>query len=223
MPHQAWRDAKGLLCPSVTEITGLYTSKEMLEFRGDVGNKRFESVMNMAAAIGTRTHAIIEDVMERDTPTGAAFSEEREAYMADQALAWVKENVEKVVAQEEGLFSSKYRYGGTADLVAVLKGRGPRPWIVDWKTSTETYNVMGIQLSAYGNLYNESRGWLFDDFGDGVDNGLIVRLDKKSGGEPEVRPFRNLKAYFEAFKGLRVLYDVIHGEGDFANDGAAVP
>jgi hypothetical protein len=217
MPHQEWRDSKGVLCPSVTEITGLYTSKEMLEFRGDVGNKKFDDVMRMAGAIGTRTHAIIEDIMDRGEPTGAPFSEEKEAYMADQALAWVKANVERVVAQEQGLFSAKYRYGGTMDLAVRMKRDTHSVWIVDWKTSTCIYPTMGIQMAAYANLVNESMGW---DWANGVDTGLILRLDKKSGGEPEERVFHNLDKYFEAFKGLRVLYDVIHGQGDFANGGA---
>src|SRR5688500_8291907 len=108
----------------------------MLEFRGDVGNKKFDSVMSMAGAIGTRTHSIIEDCFERDAPTGASFAEEKEAHMADQAFAWAKKNMDEIAAQEKGLFSSLYRYGGTMDLAARMKRDPKNVWIVDWKTST---------------------------------------------------------------------------------------
>ncbi len=220
MPHQEWRDADGRKCPSVTEITGLFVSKDMQLFRGEVGNKRYDAVMKAAGDIGTRTHSIIEDVMERGEPTGASFAAEKEMYMADQALAWAKEKVSEVVAQEVGHFSATYRYGGTADLVARMKYAGEsfeaELSIVDWKTSTEIYNTMGMQLAAYAWLYNEKMGLTWES---GVNKGFILRLDKKAGGPPEARPFHRLDLYFGAFKGLRVLYDIVHGEGDFTNGG----
>lgn len=192
----------------MTEVIGLYVPDALMQWRGRVGNKRADEIMHVAGAFGSRTHALIEDVLTSHNPTGAAFEEEPEAYLADQAYEWVRKNVRRVVAMEVGYKSLLYEYGGTFDALVELHDE-PGLWMVDWKTSGAIKPTFGVQLAAYDNLYTENTGQR-------PQGGIIVRLDKKvKRKEPEVQKFVALNRYFDVFLGLRKLWDLVNEEGDF--------
>lgn len=110
-----------------------------------------------AAEAGTLGHLFVENHLkglpDPDTygiPT-AIVKKAEGAYIA--FLEWEKSHDFRMVESEIPLVSEAHGYGGTIDIGAVVNQRS----IVDIKTSKDIYFTMWVQLSAYGELYNENR------------------------------------------------------------------
>lgn len=217
MPHQDWLDqATGERRPSVTEVTSLYYPEELACWRGRVGNSVADAILETAGQFGTKTHSLIEERFRRGEPLGADFETEPEAALADKAVEWAEARGVEIVGQELGLYSAKYRYGGTCDLLCRFRGE-PAVVLVDWKTSGSIKKTYRMQLAAYAWLYNEHKR---KNWKTGVNAGWIVRLDKRHGAKPpEAKLFPGLETDFQAFLGLLTVWDFLNDAGAWA--GAA--
>lgn len=134
----------GTLIPSVTQI---------LEVVTDYANVPRDILMR-AAQRGTFVHKAVELHCKG---TLDIFSLDEE--IADRYFAYVKFEKEsrfKPTATEQRVFSDKYRYAGTFDLIGpdVITGRGQA--LIDIKTTAQVMPGVGPQLAAYEQAYRET-------------------------------------------------------------------
>ena len=107
-------------------------------------------------------------------------------------IGWASVNIEKVIATEQAVFSTKYQYRGTCDLIAIVKGEKP-PVVIDWKRRATVDEYEGrLQLAAYRFAATEM-GLIT-----GGDMGGIVRVPRDTN-TPKADWFKNQKRDGEAF------------------------
>ncbi|GAJ14635.1 unnamed protein product, partial [marine sediment metagenome] len=102
---------------------------------------------------------------------------------------WFAGNVDRVVFAEKMVVSHKYRYAGTADLLAVMKGDAS-PALIDIKCTGGFWPTMPLQLAGYREAILEEGGQ--------VNRRLIVRLDKGQLGL-QVKEYTEHARDFNAF------------------------
>ena len=139
------------LYPSITTVLGVRKAKQkgLQEWRNRVGNDVANHIMRTAASRGTAVHHMCEDFLNnievtqegRDFLPWCLFS---------QLKPTLQSNINKIYAQECGLWSEKYRVAGRVDCIAEYNGI---PSIIDFKTSRserkDDYNLeYYIQASA---------------------------------------------------------------------------
>ncbi len=164
MPTKPYFLKCGTRVPGVTTILSaqLAWNKNALMYwaweQGSNG-KNFRETADTEADLGTAVHAAIElemlgrpgweeqfknlseDQQERGRNAMLGFWEWREAY----AL--------QVQDSEASLISEEWKFGGTLDYPARVRGRRV---ILDLKTSKGTYADHRVQLASYGKLWSEN-------------------------------------------------------------------
>jgi genome maintenance exonuclease 1 len=149
------------LYPSITTVLGVRKDKQkgLQEWRNRVGNDVANHIMRTAASRGTAVHHMCEDFLNnievtqegRDFLPWCLFS---------QLKPTLQSNINKIYAQECGLWSEKYRVAGRVDCIAEYNGISS---IIDFKTSRserkDDYNLeYYIQASAYAEMFEERTG-----------------------------------------------------------------
>jgi len=149
------------LYPSITTVLGVRKEKQkgLQEWRNRVGNDVANHIMRTAASRGTAVHHMCEDFLNnievtqegRDFLPWCLFS---------QLKPTLENSINKIYAQECGLWSEKYRVAGRVDCIAEYNGI---PSIIDFKTSRserkDDYNLeYYIQASAYAEMFEERTG-----------------------------------------------------------------
>ena len=149
------------LYPSITTVLGVRKDKQkgLQEWRNRVGNDVANHIMRTAASRGTAVHHMCEDFLNnievtqegRDFLPWCLFS---------QLKPTLESSINKIYAQECGLWSEKYRVAGRVDCIAEYNGI---PSIIDFKTSRserkDDYNLeYYIQASAYAEMFEERTG-----------------------------------------------------------------
>jgi len=166
MPHPkgGYKNKEGKRATGVTTITGRFKDSGGLlwwAYAQGQANERGETSTlyekrDEAANAGTLAHSLVEAHINKATPPKIPDNEVGE--LAQQGfknyLNWQEDNRMVVVAQEMGMVSDKYSFGGCPDAVA-FNGRGQLV-MLDWKTSNGVYPDYIIQLAAYGMLWNEN-------------------------------------------------------------------
>jgi hypothetical protein len=144
--------------PSVTSILRFMPKGKFFEtWLKDVGHNS-DIIAKKAADEGTQVHNAIEK------------------YLLGEKIQWLDENnhsnysldvwklilkfhdfwtaVKPVLIESEiHLFSDKYKYAGTCDLVVEIDGVR---WLLDIKTSNSIHTAMDLQLAAYAQAWNET-------------------------------------------------------------------
>jgi len=147
-----------------TTALGIIADEQLMKWRGRVGNRMADYIMNTKGDRGTLIHAQCQKVNEGEIVRARQYKKEIDIYKQ-----WVFENVIKFVLVEKRLYSNKYSYCGCPDLFAILKGR-KRPDVFDIKTGN-IYKKMEYQLSSYKELGIENG---FD-----IQNRIILHLSDK--------------------------------------------
>lgn len=168
-PRSGYRLADGTRVPSVTTITGRFKDAGGLMYwhweQGRDGHD-FRETKQRAADVGTLTHRMVELSLLGEA-VGPRDDDEMELQLlwandtfvetAHRAFGafqeWSAGFKLEPVAQEVRLVSEIYRYGGTPDLIARVRGS---LCLVDWKTSGAIYPDYQVQIAAYRNLWNEN-------------------------------------------------------------------
>ena len=143
--------------PSVTSILQYFPKNKFFEtWLKDVGHNA-DIIARKAADEGTQVH----DAIER--------------YLLGEKISWMDDNgyskysleiwkmilkfhdfwstyKPTLIESEIHLFSDKYMYAGTCDLVIEMDGV---KWLLDIKTSNSLYVSYDLQLSAYAQAWNE--------------------------------------------------------------------
>ena len=136
--------------------------------------------LSKAGDIGTQIHEWLEKyvkaVLNKQTIPNKPVNKEMQKAIKG-FFEWAKENDVKLIASEQKIYSKKYHYAGTFDLLALVNGKKT---IVDFKTSKAIYPEMFLQASAYLQAKEE-------ELGEQIDGGVsILRLSKES---KEITPF----------------------------------
>ncbi len=136
--------------------------------------------LSKAGDIGTQIHEWLEKYVKavldkKEIPKRPINKEMQKAI--DGFFKWAKENKVKLISSEQKIYSKKYHYAGTFDLLAEVNGKKT---IVDFKTSKAIYPEMFLQASAYLQAKEE-------ELGEQIDGGvMILRLSKEN---KEITPF----------------------------------
>lgn len=149
-----------IFAPSVTYILGcVYPSGHgLMNWVGDVGNKRAEEIRDEAAEDGSYVHEAIEKILLGGFVTSKDISAMFKANRSLKVhrclkafLDWYEEYRPETVATEQTIWSDDPLYAGTLDYKCVINNE---EWIIDFKTSKSIYPVNKVQLSAYNRADN---------------------------------------------------------------------
>lgn len=130
----------GKVVPSVTQILDRFTDLSMIP----------RDVLERKRQIGTAVHAAIELDVAGDLDE-SSIDESCAGYFK----GWRKFRAESgfvATASEQMLYSKKYGYAGTIDLVGSLPK--VEKALIDAKTTTMLYPTVGPQTAAYSELAN---------------------------------------------------------------------
>jgi len=161
-----YRDIHGT--PKMSDLAYLNTLATRL------GKERAHSKeLAKAGDIGSQTHALIEwnlraSLMQEAGPSPHVTDKAQWAFMAWED--WKKSVNLKPIWIEQTVWSDKYGYAGTMDLLAEVNGKLT---VVDWKTGKAIYPEAYLQNAAYRSALREM------GHGDPV-QGIIVRLPKNT-------------------------------------------
>ena len=154
--------------PSITTVLGKQPGKQkgLQAWRKRIGEEQARIVSGKAARRGTAFHNICEDYLNG--------MEDITHHKDKNFLAWcmfgemkshLDEKINKVVLQEQSMFSPKYKVAGRCDFIGVYKDTLA---VVDFKTTTtpkkeEWIEDYFIQCSAYASMYEEHTGETIED------------------------------------------------------------
>jgi hypothetical protein len=204
MPAIIYKNSKGERLSGVTTIISgnLGWNKQQLMYWANqqgLSGLNHRDTAQAAADAGTLAHAMIEAELTGNKividaePETVALAET--AYLA--WLEWCQANKFQVIASEKSLISEKYQFGGTIDIARVRDKRV----ILDLKTSNGIYPDHGIQVAAYGLLWNEN---FPDELIEGYE---ILQIGKERGNFAHYF-WPELNNELEAFKCLLKLHNL---------------
>jgi hypothetical protein len=122
--------------------------------------------MELSNLIGTEFHRCAEMVMQGKAPNPRC--NRVAAMMKTFDSEWFSVTEVAPYQTEMKVWSDRYRYQGTLDLVAELN---LVPTLIDFKSSARINDDMGMQLAAYAEAYKEITGVE-------IKQGLIVCVSK---------------------------------------------
>lgn len=200
--HQKYKLKDGTIVPGVTTILSElgWNKNVLIAWSRNMAIKEIdpEKVKREAAEIGTLTHYLIECDSKQEKPDTSGFSK-RVIDVAENCfhayLEWRSKHKIEYIASELQLVSEMYKFGGTADRVALIDDKLS---IIDWKTANGLYLEMNIQIVAYQRLYLENFGEWADPY--------LVGLSKKKNGTYTERRITDTEPYWEIFKHLLEIY-----------------
>ncbi len=144
--------------PSVSTILNYFPKNKFFhDWLRDVGHNS-EIIAAKAADEGSQVHNAAEklilghEVNWLDDNGTAQYSLDVWRMILRFAEFWSRYKPE-IIAVEYHLFSDKYEYAGTADLIVKIKDE---IWLIDIKTSNSLYTTYELQLGAYASAWNET-------------------------------------------------------------------
>lgn len=153
------------------------------------------------ANIGTQVHKLAERALvdkRVSMPTDPEVRKGAEAFMG-----WLHSAKPEPIDCERIVFSKHWYYAGTCDMYGRVDGK---LCVLDFKTSSGLYLEMLLQIAAYAIALEEETG-------ERIDDGWIIRLDKKTGKcQPYHIPI--LRRYRDAFLRVREAHELITKIGD---------
>jgi hypothetical protein len=154
-----------------------------------------------ASEVGSQAHALIEwtlkaKMLQQPGPAPKICDKATWSFMAWED--WANSVHLKPLFVEQVVYSEKYGYAGTLDLLAEVNGKLT---VLDWKTGKAVYSEAHLQNAAYRQAIREM------GHGDPV-QGIIVRLPKVETDPafeavdalPEEECFQTFLQFFEGWK-----------------------
>lgn len=147
--------------PSSTWIASHYPKGiAYYKWLADKGWDEAEAIKNAAAGRGSKVHQAIESIFKgEEVRIDSKFvnpqTEQEEELTLEEVDAilsfidWYNEVKPKVICYEINVFSDKYNYAGTIDLVCEINGE---LWVIDFKTSQYIWPSHKIQVSSYAKI-----------------------------------------------------------------------
>lgn len=164
--------------PSVSTILQFYPKGRHFEDWLKSNGYNSDIIAAKAAAEGTQVHNAIEkfingeEIIWIEENGHVNYNLDVWKMILRFTEFWNREKPE-LVATEYHLFSDKYEYAGTADLIVRLRDK---LWLLDIKTSNSLHTSYDLQLAAYTKAWNETHDEPITDTG-------IVWLKAATRGE----------------------------------------
>jgi len=179
--------------PSVTTVLSVINKPGLNFWRGNVGNEEAEKISSEAATLGKYVHAGCKKINEGGLP-------DDENPQVQELLVsywdWHNRTVDQIFHVEEPVFSKRYQFAGTPDLICKLKGDS-RLTLIDIKTSKQIWLDMELQLAGYALAIEEQRAVL-PEYANM--RRLIVRIRKDNPSKlPEIKEYESVSHAGNAF------------------------
>lgn len=214
LDRRVYKRDEGVYYPSVTTVLQYMPKNKFFEqWIKDVGHNA-DLIMRRAGEEGTQVHDAAEDLIKgeeiswMDDYGHAKYSLTVWKMICRFAEAWKAMNP-SVIATEEFTFSDKFKYAGTADIVAEIEGER---WLLDIKTSNSLHKTYDMQLAAYAKAWEEMYGQKIDR------TGIIwLKSTKRSSSKKEgvyqgkgweLKVVDDIDKNFELFKLIYKLYEI---------------
>ncbi len=145
-----------------------------------------------SADIGTLAHEWIEEYIAGNNPPEPS---KEVKVMTDNFLKWEKEVKPKFLESEMRVYSEKYWYAGTLDLIVEIDGE---IWVGDIKTSSGIYPEHFYQTAAYQNALQEMGKY------PNIKGSIIINIRKD--GKMEIKKSEEYLEDRKAFMGALAIY-----------------
>lgn len=161
-------------------------------------------VKEEAADIGTQAHNWLETYFKNGfDPLQPEPEHPKVLNCVKAALAWLAEHHVTPIYNERRIYSRRFGYSGTMDMLAYVDGKLT---ICDWKSSKGLYKEFFLQTAAYSAAYTEETGTK-------IEQRILIRLGKEDGEfEPHVLPKGQQAKDFKAFKAALTIYRYLQAE-----------
>lgn len=182
---------------SVTTILSIVNKPQLNIWRGKLGNEEANAVMEEAADIGTTVHDGIKAMNIGglpDDPLPLVLD------MLHTYGNWAQANIEEILHVEEPVYSHRYQFAGTPDLICKMRG-DERLCLIDFKTSKGIWPEMELQLAGYSIAICEEHTEKYQDM-----RRLIVRFDKENPKKIQIKEYEGTVRADNAFLYAHALY-----------------
>lgn len=120
---------------------------------------------------------IQQEIEEHEVPP-AMWASTKGMIMGAQGFLWEYEP--EILHSEATLYSRKYGYAGTADIICYMHiGKSRVPVVVDIKTSPKIYDEVALQLAAYARAdfvgHNDGTEGIIVPNGEPIQHGVVLR------------------------------------------------
>jgi hypothetical protein len=196
--HQRYYTQDGAMVPGSTTVLGVINKPYLIKWANRLGLEGIDvdKYRDEAADTGNGLHYLLEcDVkgVEPDLKDFTPAQVERANLGLAAFRAWRMNEAPdlKPLGIEMRLVSEKYRYGGTLDLYALIKGRYT---LVDYKTSASVYLEHKAQATSYARLAQEH--------GHRLQDVLVLQLPRTEGGTyiPHKLTPAHMSLYWQLFE-----------------------
>lgn len=174
----------------------------------DQARKAWITKRDKAGDIGTEVHKVIEEYVKSCIDGKPEFKLHPDPQVNKMTLKfkdWAEENQVKFLLSEQQVYSEKYWYAGTVDLLVEIKGK---KYIADIKTARDIYNTNYIQMAGY-HIALEELGKVKD-----LEGYIVINIPKdfKKDGEAKLKEKRltNTEEFKKAFINCLELYRFIN-------------
>ena len=124
------------------------------QWRGDVGNKRADEILEETSEDGSFVHSSIEGILRGDKISGEVinhhFSPKRSLKIKrclNSFLRWMDDFKPEIISTEFITWNDEYGFAGTVDLKCKIKDEN---YIVDFKTGKSIHEAHKVQICGYG-------------------------------------------------------------------------
>jgi len=160
LDRRVYKRDEGVYYPSVTTILQYMPKNKFFDnWLKDVGHNA-DLIMRKAGKEGTQVHEAAEalvlgkEVNWMDDYGNAKYSQIVWEMILKFYDFW-STCKPKLISTEEFVFSDKFKYAGTADLLVEIDGE---IWLLDLKTSNNLHRSYNLQLAAYAKAIEETKG-----------------------------------------------------------------
>ena len=167
LDRRVYKRDKGVYYPSVTTILQYMPKNKFFDnWLKDVGHSA-DIIMRKAGKEGTQVHEASEalvlgkEVNWVDDYGNAKYSQLVWEMIMKFHDFWTTTKPE-LISTEDFVYSDKFKYAGTADLVVKMDGE---TWLLDIKTSNNLHRSYNVQLAAYAKAIEEVKGIKIDRTG----------------------------------------------------------
>ena len=160
LDRRVYKRSEGVYYPSVTTILQYMPKNKFFDtWLKDVGHNA-DYIMKKAGKEGTQVHEAAEKLVKgeevswMDDYGNARYSQIVWEMILKFAEFWNTYKPE-LISTEDFVWSDKYKYAGTADLVVKMDGQ---VWLLDLKTSNSIHKSYDLQLASYAKALEECKG-----------------------------------------------------------------
>lgn len=147
--------------PSVTTVLSHYNAKAIAEWRERVGHEEANKISGRASRRGTKLHSVCEKYLLNEInelKMHSMMPNIKELFL--KVKPYIDNNITKVYALEQSLYSDNLRIAGRVDCIAEWDGVLS---VIDFKTSTrakrkESIQNYFMQCTAYAEMFYELTG-----------------------------------------------------------------